>query len=79
MKPQDAKDASVGGEIVMGTWGKWSKAQSPTTKPLAASHLQLTHPNQPTPRKEQMFKNQIKYKIKNHKGQFRQRQQGPES
>lgn len=52
MKPQDAKDASVEGETAMGTWGKWLKAQSPTKKLLAASHLQLTHPNQPTQRKE---------------------------
>lgn len=56
MKPQDAKDASVEGETAMGTWEKWSKAQSPTMKPLAASHLQLTHPNQPTQRKEQNVK-----------------------
>lgn len=31
-----------------GTLEKLSKAQFPTTKPVAASHLQLTHPSQPT-------------------------------
>lgn len=56
MRPQDAKGVLVEGETMMGTWGKLSKAQSPITIPWAASHLQWTHPNQPTNRKEQYIK-----------------------
>lgn len=41
---------------MMDTWGKLLKAQFPTTIPLAASHLQLTHPNQPTEYKVKKFK-----------------------
>ena len=48
MMTQDAKAVSVGGEIVMDTWEKLLKAQSPIMTPLAASHLLLTHPSQPT-------------------------------
>ena len=37
---------------MMDTWGKLLKVQFPTRIPLAASHLQLTHPIQPAESKD---------------------------
>lgn len=46
--PQDTMVVSALEEIVKGTWEMLSKAQFPTMIPLAACHLLLIHPNQPT-------------------------------
>ena len=56
MKNQDAKGVSVWGETEMDTLEKLLKARSPTMIPSAASHLLLTHPNQPTHRSGQEIK-----------------------
>lgn len=46
--PRDAKDVSVEVETMTDTLEKLLEVQFPIMIPLAAFHLQLTHPNQPT-------------------------------